>query len=369
VKVARVVPGGVDRTGTERVIPCLLALVERVARVHDLHVFALSQEPAPSKWTLLGAQVSNAGRSPRRAIGLRQMVAEHRRAPFDVMHGVWAIPGTLAGTAGQILRRPVLLHLTGGDLAAVPEIRWGRFLTRRGRATVRAAVRMADRVTVPSEQMRGMAQAQGIDAERVTYGVDVGRWPARPPRRREPGAEARLLFAASLNTVKDPWTVIRAAGRLRERGIPFRLDVLGFDTLHGEVQRLSDSLGLGGVVRFHGVVPHAELRPWMEQADLLLIASRHEGDPIVSLEAALAGVPTVGTAVGHLPEWAPEGAAIVPFADPDALAAAAAALLADEDARMRMAAAAQRHALQHDADRAAARVLALYDELTERPTR
>ena len=363
------VPGGVDRTGTERVIPCLLALVERVARVHELHVFALSQEPRPGRWTLLGAQMSNAGRTPRRLIGLRQVLAEHRRAPFDVMHGVWATPGTLAGTAGRLLRRPVLLHLTGGDLAAVPEIRWGRMLTRRGRATVGAAVRLADRITVPSEQMRGLAAARGIAAERVTYGVDVGRWPARPPRRRQPGAEARLLFAASLNVVKDPWTVMRAAARLRERGVPFRLDVLGFDTLDGAVQRLASSLGLDGVVRFHGVVTHRELRPWMEQADLLLIASRHEGDPIVSLEAALAGVPTVGTAVGHLPEWAPEGAEVVPFADPEALAAAAAALLADEDRRMRMAAAAQRHALEHDADRAAARVLSLYDELTERRSR
>jgi len=311
----------------------------------------------------------NAGRRPRRLVGLRQIIAEHRRAPFDLMHGVWATPGTLAGTAGKILRRPVLLHLTGGDLAAVPEIEWGRFRTRRGRAAVRAAVRMADHVTVPSEQMRGMAAAQGIQAERVTYGVDVRRWPARPPRRREPGTEARLIFAASLNVVKDPWTVMRAAGRLREMGIRFRLDVLGFDTLGGQVQRLSDSLGLGGIVRFHGVVPYDELRPWMEAADVLLLASRHEGDPIVALEAALAGVPTVGTAVGHLPEWAPEGAAIVPFADPDALAAATAALLADEDRRMAMAAAAQRHALQHDADRAAARVLALYDELTERTAR
>ena len=364
-----VVPGGVDRTGTERVIPCLLALVERVARVHDLHVFALSQEPRPSQWTLLGARMSNAGRTPRRLIGLRQMLAEHRRAPFDVMHGVWAIPGTLAGTAGRLLRRPVLLHLTGGDLAAVPEIRWGRMLTRRGRAAVGAAVRLADRITVPSEQMRGLAAARGIPAERVTYGVDVGRWPPRPPRRREPGAEARLLFAASLNVVKDPWTVMRAAARLREMGISFRLDVLGFDVLDGAVQRLATSLGLDGVVHFHGVVTHAELRPWMEQADLLLIASRHEGDPIVSLEAALAGVPTVGTPVGHLPEWAPEGAQVVPFADPEALASATAALLADEDRRMRMAAAAQRHALEHDADRAAARVLSLYDELTERRTR
>jgi glycosyltransferase involved in cell wall biosynthesis len=35
----------------------------------------------------------------------------------------------------------------------------------------------------------------------------------------------------------------------------------------------------------------------------------------VLLEAAVAGVPTVGTAVGHLAEWAPQAALTVPVGD------------------------------------------------------
>jgi len=360
-----VVPGGVDRGGTERVIPCLLAEIERIARVHELHVFALTQEPRPGRWTLRGARIHNAGRRPVRATALAQLLAEHRRAPFDVMHGVWAACGTVAGVAGRILRRPVLLHLPGGCVAAVPEVGWGLCLTRAGRATLRLAAATADRVTVPSEWMRTLAAERGVAAQRVTYGVALDAWPPLPPRKRDPAAPARLLFAASLNVVKDPPTIVRAAARLREMGIPFRLDVLGADLRGGEIHRLAQSLGLDGVVRFHGVVPHAELRPWMERADLLLLASRHEGDPMVALEAAVAGVPTVGTPVGHLPEWAPDAAAVVPFADPEALAAAVAALLADEDRRLRMAAAAQRRAIDHDADRGAARILRIYEELRE----
>lgn len=365
MKVAMVVPGGVDRGGVERVIPSLLAVIERIARVHELHVFALTQEPRPARWTLRGAQVHNAGWRPVRATALAQLLAEHRRAPFHVLHGVWASCGTVAGAAGRLLRRPVVLHLPGGCVAAVPEIGWGLCLTRGGRATLRMAARTAHRVTVPSERMRAMAAARGIAAERVTYGVGLDAWPPLAPRRRAPDAPARLLFAASLNVVKDPATVVRAAARLREMGIGFRLDVLGEDLRGGEIQRLASGLGLDGVVRFHGVVPQAELRPWMERADLLLLASRHEGDPMVALEAAVAGVPTVGTPVGHLPEWAPDAAAVVPFADPDALAAAVAAVLGDEEGRLRMAAAAQRHAIHHDADHAAGRILRIYDELHE----
>jgi len=366
VKIAMVVPGGVHRSGTQEVIPCLLALIERVARVHELHVFAQRQHPEPGRWELLGAHVHNAGRRPIRARSLAQIVAEHRRAPFDLFHGVWSACGTVAGAAGLLLRRPVLAHLTGGDTAAISDIGYGRCLTAGGRRSLRASARLADHVTVPSELIRAQAEAYGIQAERLTYGVSLGAWPVRAPVRRTPGAEARLLYAANLNPVKDPWTVVRAAKALRDRGVRFRLDVLGLDTLGGAVQRLAAELGVDDVVHFHGWAPYGELRGWMERADLLLLASRHEGDPIVALEAAIAGVPAVGTPVGHLVEWAPEAASTAPFGDAGALADAAAALLASEDRRMAMAAAAQRHAVAHDADHTAARVLELYEMLTRK---
>jgi hypothetical protein len=37
----------VDESGTERVIPAFLWFIERLARRHDVHVFALAQEPHP----------------------------------------------------------------------------------------------------------------------------------------------------------------------------------------------------------------------------------------------------------------------------------------------------------------------------------
>jgi glycosyltransferase involved in cell wall biosynthesis len=364
VKVAMVVPGGVDRSGTERVIPFLLAMVERVAARHELHVFALRQEERPGSWPLLGATVHNLGGRRPTFPAIRAVMAEHRRGAFDVVHGVWVAGGLVAGTAARLLRRPALLHLVGGDAAAVPEIGYGLQCTRRGRMWLHAAARMASYVTAESGYTVRLAAGRGVTAERVPYGVSVRDWPALPPRRRDPDAPARLLFVGNLNEVKDPRTLVRAAAALRDRHVAFQLDVIGLDTLNGEIQRRAEALGLNGTVRFHGWKPQSELRPWMEQADVLLLASRHEGLPVVALEAALAGVPTVGPRVGLLDDWAPEAAVLVPTADPCALADAVAALLADETRRLRIARAAQRRALREDADHAAARVLEIYDTLT-----
>jgi len=80
----------------------------------------------------------------------------------------------------------------------------------------------------------------------------------------------------------------------------------------------------------------------------------------VLLEAAVAGVPTVGTAVGHLAEWSPSAALAVPIGDWAALAGAISRVLADEALRLQLAAAAQCRAVREDADHTARAFEAMY---------
>lgn len=367
MKVGLIVPGGVDRSGEYRVIPCLLWLIERVAARVELHVFALHQEPHAATYPLLGATVHNIGGRMRRTRTVGAVIREHRRGPFDVLHAVWVDQGLIGAAAGRLLRRRVLLHLTGGDLARIPEAGFGLLRSRRGRVKLRWATRAAGRVTVPSEFMRTAAAAVGIAADCLPFGVALDRWPAVPPRPRSPGAAANLLHVGSLNWIKDHPTLLRAARALKEAGLAFRLDLVGADTLGGEIQRFASSCSLEERLRFHGFLPHGALRPLVERADLLLVSSRHEADPIVMLEAAVAGVPTVGTAVGHIHDWAPEAAVAVPVGDWRALARETLALLASEPRRLEIAAAAQGRALRQDADWTATRVMDLYHALAGGP--
>ena len=101
----------------------------------------------------------------------------------------------------------------------------------------------------------------------------------------------------------------------------------------------------------------------MERADILLMSSRHEAGPLVVLEAAIAGVPTVGTNVGHVADWAPHAAVAVAVGDADALARETMALIADEPRRLSIAREAQRRAIAIDADFTAATFERIYDEM------
>jgi glycosyltransferase involved in cell wall biosynthesis len=367
MKVGLVVPGGVDPSGRYRVIPCVLWLIERLARVHDLHVFALRQEPEPGRWDLLGAQVQNIGRHAMVRRLTRALLAEHRKAPFDVLHVLWANwSAAVVGVMGKALRRPVLLHLAGGEIVRIPAIGYGGRLNPARRVLVRLAVHAASRVTAASEQLVVQGAALGIAVERLPLGVAVDRWPPSPPKPRPTDSMPRLLHVASLNRVKDQATLLRAAAQLSDWGLPFQLDIVGVDTLGGEMQRLAASLRLEQQVRFHGFLPHDELRSFFDRAHLLLLTSMFEAGGLVVLEAATAGVPTVGTAVGHVADLAPNGAVAVPVGDSGALARAIVDLLEDDAKRLQLAHVAQRFALEHDADWTAKQVSEIYREMVFR---
>jgi glycosyltransferase involved in cell wall biosynthesis len=364
VKIALVVPGGVDRSGTERVIPCLLWLIERLARDSEVHVFALGQEDRPGEWPLLGARVHDAGARPRRLRTLAALLKEHRRAPFDVVHAWWASgPGTVAAAFGRLKRVPVVLTLPGGDLIALPDIAYGGRLSWRGRLWIRVAIAGADRVVVPSAWMGAQARTLGIETIRIPLGVALDRWPVARPKRREPGDRLRLIHIANLNGVKDQETLLRALANVRDEGLAFEIDMIGLDTLGGAVQRRSRELGLGDRVRFHGFLPQSDTRQWVDRAHLMVLSSRNEGVPIVLPEAAVAGVPTVGTEVGLIADWSPDAACAVPVGHSAALASAIVALSRDEDRRLEIAGEAQRRAVLEDADFTAAQTRALYAEL------
>ena len=92
--------------------------------------------------------------------------------------------------------------------------------------------------------------------------------------------------------------------------------------------------GLGTRVRMRGAVGEDELDALHRDADLFVLASRHEGYGMAFAAAISHGLPVVGTRAGAIPETVPAGAGIlVPPDDAAALAAA----LRDDDRRRRAA--------------------------------
>lgn len=103
-------------------------------------------------------------------------------------------------------------------------------------------------------------------------------------------------------------------------------------------------------------------------ADLALVTTGWEGRSLLAQEALRAGVPLVATAVGGTPELVGEAAVLIPYGDPDSLASAVTALLADPGRRAELAASGRARAATWPTENdTVAQVLSVYDELTRAP--
>lgn len=363
MRIALVVPGGVNRDGERYVIPALLWLIERLAQRHEVEVIALRQEVTRDVWNLFGATVRSVGPRPRGPRALDLILKLHRQRPFDVFHAIWAdAPGVVALTAARLCRRPVLVHIAGGELVSMPDIAFG---SARGswRVLTKLVIRSADRVTAASAHIIKLANAAGAEALRVPLGVATDRWTPSPPRQRALDRPARLVQVASLTPVKGQVTLLQAMAQLVAEGRNVHLDLVGEDACQGAIQRTAAELGLISHVTFHGFLTQRQVVPVVREADLMVVSSRHEAGPVALLEAATVGVPTVGTDVGHVRDFAPDAAVAAEVGNPVALAREIAGLLDDEPRRLALATRAHQWALREDADWTCARFEELYADV------
>jgi glycosyltransferase involved in cell wall biosynthesis len=371
MRIGLVVTGGVDRSGRERVVPSLLWLVERLARRHDLHVFALHHYAEPCSYPLRGAMVHDLGRVSGppglRLVRLRRRLAAAIRAqtsgrPFDLLHAYWGMPaGVTATRVGRRLGVPVVVTLDSGELVRLDDIGYGLQRRWADRRAIGRALRDAARVTVSTGHMARLIAARQTPVDIVPIGVDAGAFKSRPS---QPGPPWRLLRVASLNRVKDYPMLLHALAAIVTRTREVHLDVVGEDTLDGAIQRLARTLGVDAHITFHGFQPTEALAAFYARAHLQVVSSRHEAAGVAMLEAACMGLPTVGTDVGYIADWKPDRAVAVRVGDAEGLADAVVALLQDGSRRKRLGTAARAWALEHDADWTARQFERIYEEVT-----
>jgi glycosyltransferase involved in cell wall biosynthesis len=160
---------------------------------------------------------------------------------------------------------------------------------------------------------------------------------------------------------KDFGSLIRAAARWQRRAVVPLLLIAGEGPLDSELRRQARTAGVA--VRFLG--PRRDVPALLAAADVVVVPSAWEGQPLIVQEALRAGRPLVATRVGGIAELTgDDGARLVPPGDPEALAAAVTRLLDEPEDRGRLAAAARaRAALLPTGTAAVDQVLSLYQRV------
>ena len=178
----------------------------------------------------------------------------------------------------------------------------------------------------------------------------------------EPRGRPLIVAAGRLAPQKGFATLIEAATRWQDLSPAPLLAIAGEGPLRAELA--AAAAPLGPAVRFLG--HRADVPALLAAADVFVLPSMWEGQPLILQEALRAGRPIVATRVGGIPDLTGEdGALLIPPDDPAALAAAVRRVLTSASLARRMAGAALARARtlpsENDAVEAA---LAVYRRLT-----
>jgi len=227
-----------------------------------------------------------------------------------------------------------------------------------------------------SEDLSERAVACGVPAGRcllVENGIDTDEYARRcdtaAAKRREGFAPGRLMVGAvgRLSAEKGFDLLIRATHRLIRAGHDLQLTIAGEGDARPQLEALAAELGLGDRVRLLGY--RADPRGLYEALDLFVLSSLREGLPNVVLEAMAMEVPVVATRVAGVPRLLHDGGngALVEPGSVDALAGGMARLLANAEARARLAEAGRRTVVERYSFVARMqKVRAVYDRLLAR---
>jgi glycosyltransferase involved in cell wall biosynthesis len=207
-------------------------------------------------------------------------------------------------------------------------------------------IREADLVVGNSQYVTQTVKDRfGIAAATIHSGVK--REIFYPMQTRPPDAKLRVLYAGSFRPYKRVDVAIRMAANWPS--VEFRL--VGKGEEEQKCRSLANDLGCRNVT-FVGHVSQKDLAEEMRKADVFLFPSVAEGHPQVLGQAAACGLPAV--AMGkYRPEYVVHGETGYLVESERELSDKLGLLLSDQDLRLKMAAAAARHALQFDWDKVA----------------
>ena len=289
-----------------------------------------------------------------------------RRGSYDIVHthDLWS---NLLGVPAARLAGIQVIVSSQRDLSHDPwyqkrRVRFLRFIQNLSSVIL----------TNASVIREGLIQDAGFRPEkvRVIYnGVDLSRFVnARRDRERlfpEVGQDKLIVLVGNmLSDIKGHRLLIEAAPNVIDQFPHTGFVMVGDGVLRQEFEQQVTDLGLERHFIFLGRCNN--VADILAACDIAVLPSHAEGMPNAVLEYLAAGLPTVATAVGGIPEIIQQGVTgllMLPH-DSEAIAVALKRLLADETLASRLGRAAREHVLANFSfDNLVSQVDALYTEL------
>jgi len=281
-------------------------------------------------------------RNLRDVAAFRRLLRFIREERIDLIHAHLTYSSVWAALASRLTGVPAVASLHVAPSAAIRE-------ATRDRVMQFVTNRWAKRVVLVSEALRdSYLEKSGIARDRLAVvhnGIDTARFArdratTRARLEQELGIPPNVPIAATVSVLRAGKGIEVLLAAIDK--VPDALFVIfGDGPMRGEWTALAEQLGVSNRIRWAGF--RKDVDELLAGCDLLVHPTLADAFPTVLLESMAAGVPVVASNVGGIPEIIDDGVTgvLVPPANPEALAAAVAALLGDRERSARMADAAR----------------------------
>jgi glycosyltransferase involved in cell wall biosynthesis len=222
------------------------------------------------------------------------ILAEHARAPFDVLHAQYGYPnGWAALIAARRIGVPVVVSIQGGDG------HWVGSCCETHRQAMLRVLNHAGRLLIGCDSFAmEVVERLGVDRARFTIvpgAVDVAEF--FPEAGRKTGDPVRLFYHGRVDRRKGALDFLDALALLRRQGIAFAATISGIGPDLEACRAQDAALGLG--TRFSGYADYAAAPALYREQDVFVSPTYAEGFSNTVLEAMASGLACVScTAVG-----------------------------------------------------------------------
>jgi glycosyltransferase involved in cell wall biosynthesis len=304
----------------------------------------------------------------------------HKATPLDIVDfPEWACEGYV-----YLLNRtewnniPVAIHLHGPLVMLGQTIGWPETTSefyRTGTAMEKTILHLADAVFSSSRcSAEWCAKEYGLRLEEIPVihtGVDTNFFTPAPDKSSRP----TVVFAGKLARNKGVHDLVEACARLLREFPALRLRLIGRGEARvvDELYAIASQWNAPSLLEFAGFVDRSALPGELSAAHVFAAPSKYEGGPgFVYLEAMACGIPVLACEGSGAAEIIAQGenGLLVPPDDIDALAGAIRSLLADQQMRQKMSAAAREFVLAHaDSKACLDRLEGFYESVVNRTAR
>ena len=281
--------------------------------------------------------------TPRFFACVKEVAGELRRLKADLLCCSGYKPDLVGLRAARKVGIPVT-SISHGWTGATWKVRVYEWLDK-------LALQRMDRVVCVSKAQADKVRAAGVAEQKiVTIQNSIGTdafvlpnaavraemlaWFESPPKL--------LVGAAGRHSPEKGFAIfVDAAAKVMAMNAEIGFVLFGDGPLRADLVRQVSERGLGKRFYFAGF--RSDVQRFLPNLDLAVMSSYTEGLPVILLETGAAGVPTVATAVGGIPEVIDNEVSgwLVPSGNPDALANGIASALSNVERLHRIGSAAR----------------------------